>query len=32
MDDGCMLSYDGTWAVTIKTTYDPSQDPIPICG
>ena len=71
MDDGCMLSNEGTWslvihhknniwpksrpntimcdwvwmmdvcfhmmvhghwAVTIKTTYDPSQDPIPICG
>ena len=26
-----MLSYDGTWSVTIKTTYYPNQDPIPIC-
>ena len=30
MDNGCMLSYDGTWSVTIKTTYKPSQDPIPM--
>ena len=30
MDNGCMLSYDGTWSVTIKTTYKPSQDLIPM--
>ena len=30
VDDGCMLSYEGTWSYTIKTTYDPSQYPIPI--
>ena len=31
MDDRGMLSYVGTWSVPIKTTYDTSHDPIPIC-
>ena len=31
MEYGCLVSYGGTWTVTIKTTYDPIQNPIPIC-